>query len=205
MDKINFISTQNIVKLNKYSPLVSDLNLIIYCSKEYINWVLGFNDKKCKNSTEIKYRTQLKWSLLKSLPYFEIPFHFQNVLNESSIEIIDFAIFCNRIFNSDIPAHDVSMPSYKNYRAKNLTKAIQFFKNKISSNNWGINEEILNTFLELKTQAYLQGLNSKSNKKALIIQHFGIVEPILLDSNRCESYYKSFQNRKYEVNFIINI
>jgi len=44
------------------------------------------------------------------------------------------------------------MPSYKNYRAKNLTKAIQFFKNKISSNNWGINEEILNTFLELKTQ-----------------------------------------------------
>jgi len=67
MDKINFISTQNIVKLNKYSPLVSDLNLIIYCSKEYINWVLGFNDKKCKNSTEIKYRTQLKWSLLKCM------------------------------------------------------------------------------------------------------------------------------------------
>ena len=87
-----------------------------------------------------------------ALPYFEIPFQFQNVLDESSNEVVNFAIFCNRIFNSDIPTHEVSLFAYKSYRAKNLIQAIQFFKNKISENNWGVNEDILNIFLELKTQ-----------------------------------------------------
>eukprot|EP00833_Pecoramyces_ruminatium_P005923 jgi/Orpsp1_1/1179955/evm.model.c7180000071545.1 len=152
MEKISFISTKTIVNLNKYKPLDSDLKLIVNCSSEYIRWVLGFNDNQCNDSKEIEYRTQLKWSLLRSLPYFEIPFQFQNILNKSSIEIINFAIFCNDIFNSDIPIPNTSTISYKNYKTKNLNKAIQFFKNKISVNNWGVNEDILNIFLEIKTQ-----------------------------------------------------
>eukprot|EP00833_Pecoramyces_ruminatium_P006570 jgi/Orpsp1_1/1180602/evm.model.c7180000074072.1 len=136
MEKISFISTKTIVNLNKYKPLDSDLKLIVNCSSEYIRWVLGFNDNQCNDSKEIEYRTQLKWSLLRCF----------------SIEIINFAIFCNDIFNSDIPIPNTSTISYKNYKTKNLNKAIQFFKNKISVNNWGVNEDILNIFLEIKTQ-----------------------------------------------------
>jgi len=65
MDKNPFISTKSIIDLNNYKPLKSDLNLIIDNSKEYIKWVLGFNNNITNDPKEIEYRVQVKWALLK--------------------------------------------------------------------------------------------------------------------------------------------
>jgi len=91
------------------------------------------------------------------MPFFEIPFKQQNSLTEIENEIINFAIFCNNIFNSDVPSKNVSVMNHRNIRSKNLNNAIQFFKNKISTSKWGVNQRILNIFLEVKTQVIIYG------------------------------------------------
>ncbi|OUM60422.1 hypothetical protein PIROE2DRAFT_13808 [Piromyces sp. E2] len=159
MDKITFLSTKDIINLNKYEPLEKDLKQIVDNSIDYIKWVLGFNNDITKNQKEIEFRTQLKWSFLKSMPYFEIPFKQQTTLSEIENEIINFAIFCNNIFNSDVPSKNVSVINHRNVRSKNLNNAIQFFKNKISTSKWGVNQRILNIFLEVKTQVTIFNLN----------------------------------------------
>ncbi|ORX60117.1 hypothetical protein BCR36DRAFT_579564, partial [Piromyces finnis] len=199
MDKITFLSTKEIIELNKYGPLEKDLKLIVDNSLDYIKWVLGFNNDIINNPKEIEFRTQLKWTFLRSIPFFKIPFKQQKSLTETENEIINFAIFCNDIFNSDVPSQNVSIISHRNNRSKNLNNAIYFLKSKINTSKWGVNQKLLSIFLEVKTQACIQGLNNYNSKKSLVVQHFGIIEPILTDTKKYETYYKLFRQRKNEI------
>jgi len=67
MDKITFLSTHELIELNKYGPLEKDLKLIVDSSIDYIKWVLGLNNDITKNQKEIEFRAQLKWTFLKCI------------------------------------------------------------------------------------------------------------------------------------------